>query len=175
MKAKLSEKDVKAFQKKPKAYEVRDTLTRGLVLRVGVKGAKVWEVVVPDGRTLEGRAKRKRIRLGQYPGLSVKDARKAAEEAKEGAFRPESVRELATVGDLFERYKEKRSGEMRSWVDVESVWRIWAHSKLARVRLSDVSVFHGLDLRDEISRKSSPLRAASAVRCLRPMFSWSAD
>lgn len=124
MKIKLTERDVQALAKKANAYELRDTIARGLALRVGVKGAKVWEVVLPDGRILDGRPKRKRVRLGQYPMISVKEARKAAEDAKEGAFRPESVREFSTVGDLFERYKEKRSGEMRSWADVECVWRI---------------------------------------------------
>ncbi len=114
MKAKLSEKDVGAMASKSKAFEVRDTITRGLTLRVGVKGAKTWEVVLPDGRTLSGRPRRKRVRLGQHPAMSVKQARAAAEAAKEGAFRPDSVRQVSTVGDLYERYKEKRSSEMRS-------------------------------------------------------------
>ncbi len=43
------------------------------------------------------------------------------------------------------------------------------------MRLSDLSIYHGLDFRDEVARKSSPLRAASAVRCIRPMFNWAVD
>ena len=75
----LSER--KATELKPRAssYEVRDGATRGLVLRVGVKGQKVWEVVTPDGKTDSGRPRRKRTRLGVFPDISVKDARKAAE------------------------------------------------------------------------------------------------
>ena len=171
----LSER--KATELKPRAssYEVRDGATRGLVLRVGVKGQKVWEVVTPDGKTDSGRPRRKRTRLGVFPDISVKDARKAAEAVKGDRLAPGASRGLKTVKDLFARYASVRSPQMRSFNDVESVWRIWAAPRLGDVRIADLNIYHGIDLRDHIAAESSTIRAASAIRVLRPMLSWAAS
>jgi site-specific recombinase XerD len=170
MQNRLNEKKVADLRPRDAGYEVRDEVVPGLVLRVGKRGAKVWEVVVQTGPR-----SRKRTRLGLFPALSVKDARKAAEEAKEDTARPSRTREVRTVGDLFERYAAVRSPKMRSWRDVQSAWGRWGKPRLAHVRLADISVHHGLDLRDHVAAQSSPLRAASVIRYLRPMFAWAAD
>lgn len=166
----LNEKKVADLRPRAEGYEVRDEIVPGLVLRVGKKGAKVWEVVVQAGP-----ASRRRVRLGTFPDLSVKEARKAAEAAKEDAARPNRSRDVRTVGDLFERYATARAPHMRSWSDVGSVWKIWGEARLAHVRLSDLTIHHGLDLRDHVAAQSSTLRAASVIRYLRPMFAWAAD
>ena len=59
--------------------------------------------------------------------------------------------------------------------DVESVWRIWAAPRLGDVRIADLNIYHGIDLRDHIAAESSTIRAASAIRVLRPMLSWAAS
>jgi hypothetical protein len=170
MQTRLNEKKVADLRPRDAGYEVRDEVIPGLVLRVGKKGAKVWEVVVQIGPR-----SRKRTRLGLFPALSVKDARKAAEEAKEDTARPLRTREVRTVGDLLEHYKAARADKMRAWRDVQSAWDCWGKPRLAHVRLADISVHHGLDLRDHVAAQSSPLRAASVIRYLRPMFAWAAD
>jgi integrase len=170
MLVRLNEKKVADLRAHEVGYEIRDEVVSGLVLRVGKKGAKVWEVVVQIGPS-----SRKRIRLGLFPALSVKDARKGAAAAKEDTARPPRSREIRTVGDLFDLYAAARSPRMRAWRDVQSVWNRWGKPSLAHVRLSDVSVHHGLDLRDQVAARSSPLRAASVIRYLRPMFAWAAD
>lgn len=170
MATRLNEKKVADLRPKAEGYEVRDEVVPGLVLRVGKKGTKVWEAVVQTSPR-----SRKRVRLGTFPNLSVKDARKAAEAAKETSAGVSRAREVRTVGDLFARYAEARAPQMRSWHDVQSVWQVWGEPRLAHVRLSDLSIHHGLDLRDYVAQHSSPLRAASVIRYLRPMFAWAAD
>ncbi|WP_176556215.1 tyrosine-type recombinase/integrase [Rubellimicrobium rubrum] len=170
MATRLNEKKAADLRPKAEGYEVRDEVVPGLVLRVGKKGIKVWDVVVQTSPK-----SRQRIRLGTFPTLSVKDARKAAEVAKETASRPGRSRELRTVGELFERYAAARAPQMRAWHDVQSAWKVWGEARLAHIRLTDLSVHHGLDLRDHVALHSSPLRAASVIRYLRPMFAWAAD
>jgi hypothetical protein len=56
-----------------KRYEVRNELLTGLLLRVSATGAKVWYLATRiDGRS-------RRIRLGSWPILSLKDAREKAQ------------------------------------------------------------------------------------------------
>ena len=55
------------------------------------------------------------------------------------------------------------------------MWRILAQPRIGNVRIADLSVFHGIDLRDHIATESSATRAASAIRVLRPMLSWAAS
>jgi len=169
MKLRLNEKKASDLKPKPKGYEVRDELVRGLILRVGKKGTKVWEVVVSRG------GKRARERLGTFPAITVKEARIKADAAKEKALLQLTGEAPRTVDDIFEGYKTARSTEMRSWHDVQSVWDIWAKDRLGHVRSTDVSIHHGLDLRKHVAQQSSPLRAAAVVRYLRPMFAWAAD
>lgn len=168
MKLRLNE--TKAAELKPKAafYEVRDTVVPGLVLRVGKKGQKIWEAVVSRG------GKRTRVRLGSFPDISVKDARKEAEARKEAAVVSRNS-DLKTVSDLFDRYRTARSGSRRAWSDVESAWSVWAKGQLGHVRITDITAYHGLDLRDHVSKHASENRAGAVLRYIRPMFSWAAD
>lgn len=169
MKARLNEKKAEALKPKKTGYEVRDEVVRGLVLRVGKKGQKVWEVIIPKG------SRRFRRRLGMYPALSVKDARIRAQEAKENARTYNAGSAVKSVADIFEGYKQTRSGEMRTWNDVQSVWDYWARDHIGKVRASDLSIHHGLDLRSHVSKESSPERAGAVIRYLRPIFAWAAD
>lgn len=169
MKTRLTERKAAALAVKSSGYEVRDELVRGLVLRVGKKGQKVWEIIVQRGHS------RKRIRLGTFPGVSLKEARKAAEAAKEDAITPMKERGVKTVADLFARYADDRAPKMRAWRDVQSVWDNWAADRIGHVRLTDLTIHHGLDLRDHVAVRSSPLRASSVIRYLRPMFAWATD
>ena len=175
MPERLNERKAAELKPRKSSYEVRDTVVRGLVLRVGAKGQKVWEAVTADGKGEDGKPKRKRTRLGLFPDLSVAEARKQAEALKSDLIRPGSARGITTVGELFDRYARANADRLRSFHDVESVWRIWGAPSLSDVRLSDLSVYHGIDLRDRIAAKSSPTRASSAIRVLRPMMKWAAS
>lgn len=166
MQIRLNEKNATDFKPKAERYEVRDTIVRGLILRVGKKGDKVWEVIVSNG------AKRKRHRLGMFPALSVKEARRVAEEKKQERISIGAGIQEKTVADLFDSYKASKSPIMRAWRDVESVWVNWASDRIGHVRLTDVTFHHGRDLRDYVSGQSSPLRGGAVIRYLRPMFSW---
>ncbi|MEX0329226.1 MAG: tyrosine-type recombinase/integrase [Ruegeria sp.] len=169
MKLRLNESKAEGLKPKDKGYEVRDEIVRGLVLRVGKRGQKVWEVVIPRGK------RRQRERLGTFPTVSVKEARKLAEEAKEQAHTMRTDNSAKTVSDLFDAYKAAREGELRTWRDIQSVWDIWAKDRIGHIRATDLSFYHGQDLRTYVSKKSSPIRAGAVVSYLRPFLAWCAE
>lgn len=154
----------------PKArYEIRDAVVPGLLLRVGVKGDKIWEAIVTRG------GKRSRVRLGQFPDIKTKDARKAAEAAKLDARRPSRTTEVSTFSDLWDRYTAARSGSLRSWRMIDGAWTHWGKDRLGHVRLADLTAHHGIDLRDHVSREVSDIRGSQVIRYLRPALAWAAD
>ena len=166
MKDLLNNTKVERLKSKDTRYEIRDTGERGLILRVGKKGQKVWEVMVHRG------GKRQRIRLGTFPSLLVPDARLAAQSTKQNINRPANAEEIKTVAELFITYREARMPKMRAWRDVQSVWDNWAKDRIGHVRITDVSVHHGRDLRNHVARKSSELRG-SADESILPENPWS--
>ncbi|WP_298359480.1 site-specific integrase [uncultured Litoreibacter sp.] len=169
MKTRLTERKIEAMKPKAQRYEVRDEGVQGLILRVGKKGEKIWEVVVSRA------GKRRRVRLGRYPDLLVPAARAAAQAAKDDALGIASLSDVKTVSRLFEKYRAAREGQRRSWRDVQSAWDNWAKDRIGHLRLSDLTIHHGLDLRNYVAAKSTPLRAGAVIRYIRPMFAWAAD
>ena len=69
MKKKLTTKSLDALPINAKRYEVRDTATAGLLIRISPK--KVWYY------SCRIKAKRRRIRIGTYPVISLAEARSA--------------------------------------------------------------------------------------------------
>lgn len=175
MKLRLNDRRVAELKRKAKRYEVRDEIVPGLVLRVGAKGHKVWMVILQDGIGSNGRPRRKRMRLGVFPDMTVKDARHSAEAAKDELRHTETSRSVSTVGELFDKYAEFKAPQRRAWRDVQSAWEQWAKPTVGHVALTDVSALHGLALRDRVARDCSQNRAAMVLRYLRPMFAWAAD
>ncbi|QEE44519.1 DUF4102 domain-containing protein [Rhizobium sp. WL3] len=58
-----------------KRYEIRGELVRGLLIRVSRTGGKVWYLATRVDGVL------RRIKLGTYPVLSLKDARERAQSS----------------------------------------------------------------------------------------------
>ena len=170
MQAKLTETYITNLKHKSERYDVRDTIERGLVLRVGKKfGSKQWHTFVYRG------AKRRMVRLGLFPQMTVRDARMAAIQAKANSNAPWTPEHIRTVADLFAEYKVAREPKMRSWCDVQSAWDVWANEFVGHLRLTDVSIHHGRELRSHVSKKSSELRGSAVIRYIRPMFGWAVD
>ena len=137
----------------------------GLLIRVGKRGSKVWEVVVSRDR------QRKRHRLGRYPEVSLATARRMASERKSA---PIVLQSGLRVADLWRLFSDEFAGQRRAWRGVAAAWRVWAAPKLANVRLEDLGLFHGAELVAEVTRKSSPNRARMVVRYMSPMLNFAA-
>ena len=161
----FTDRFVRGLKPAAKFYEVRDAGCRGLVLRVGQRGLKVWEVVVSrDG-------KRRRVRLGTYPGVSLATARRLASEYKSGsAVYSTGFR----VRDLWEVYRAEIAPKRRAFSDVEKVWRKWAEPVVGNVRLDDLNMRHGAELIAHVVKHSTTTRARNVIRYISPMFGFAA-
>ena len=106
----LNDTSIKALKAKPAPYKVFDG--EGLYLEVLTSGSKVWRVKTK----LEG--KDKRITLGHYPIITLKDARGKMQEVKtsiaKGTFT--SLREESESGAPFEKIAEEwRERKRPAW------------------------------------------------------------
>lgn len=112
MKAKLTVKSVNAFKPpKRKRYEVRDAVLPGLTIRVLVTGARVWYLCT----RVDGRARK--IKIGDYPVLSLANARERAFAVKRdiqlGTFDTEKAPALGEVtANFIELYAKQHT---RDW------------------------------------------------------------
>ncbi|WP_421360241.1 tyrosine-type recombinase/integrase [Agrobacterium rosae] len=106
-----------------KRYEVRDELVTGLHIRVSNAGGKVWYLATRVD------AVSRRIKLGTYPVLSLKDAREQAQmilrDIQLGNFQQHDVEpapKILTLGDVIPefitRYAQRHT---KDWKGTESV------------------------------------------------------
>lgn len=163
--ATFTDKFIRGLKPADHVYEERDAGCPGLILRVGKRGRKVWEVVVSrDGR-------RRRVRLGVYPDMSLAEARRTAGQKKDGpAIHSGNLR----VRELWEDYEREIKGTRRAWRDVAGVWAAWAEPIIGGVRLEDLNMRHGAELIAHVTKHSTPNRARKVIRYLSPMLTFAA-
>lgn len=129
----LTDKQIKSFypEEKPRRYFDGD----GLYLEVAPNGSKLWRVKYRFG------GKEKRLSIGKYPQVSLKDARTACLKAKEllasgidpsGAKRSESPQTKTTFATVAEEWFAKYAGE------VSEVSGVILHSRLRRYVLPQI-------------------------------------
>ena len=163
--ATFTDKFIRGLKPAATIYEERDAGCPGLVIRVGKRGKKVWEVVVSRG------GNRRRVRIGTYPDISLAMARRSASERKSGpAIHARALR----VRELWEMYRAEKASQRRAFADVEMVWIKWAEPIIGNVRLDDLTMMHGAELISHVARHSSPNRARKVIRYLSPMLTFAA-
>lgn len=161
----FTDRFLKGLKPRDQIYELRDLGCPGLVIRVGQRGRKVWEVIVSrDGR-------RRRVRLGTYPDMSLAEARRAAEDHKAApAVHSRGMR----VRELWKLYAAETKPRRRAWRDVEQAWTKWADPIIGGVRLEELNVRHGSELIGHVVKRSTPNRARKVIRYLNPMLKFAA-
>ena len=158
--ATFTDKFIRGLKPAAKIYEERDRGCPGLIIRVGQRGLKVWEVVVSrDG-------KRRRVRLGTYPEISLAMARRLATENKSA---PNISSAGFRVRDLWELYSAEVAPTRRAFEEVEMVWNKWAEPVIGSVRIEDINMRHGSGLIAHVLKHSSPNRAHKVIRYISPM------
>ena len=163
MKTVLSDRHIKSLKPGSHRYDVRDAALPGLAIRINADGTKVWSVVVSRG------GKRQRVALGRYPDVSLSEARRKAEERKQGG-----VRKTGTVEFAFSQYVEEIKKSRRAWRDVEQVGRLYMLPLLGHRKIDTLTADDGVELLDLVERRSSANRAAKTLAYLRPFLRWAA-
>ncbi len=126
----------------------RDNKVNALELMVTAKGAKSFKVTRKrDGKLI-------RVTLGQYPDLSIENARKKAFEISaqiSNGINPNEergkIKQEMTFGDLFKEFMERYSKKEKiTWkADEREVVRLcshWFKRKISSITTQEVRIFH---------------------------------
>lgn len=148
-----------------------DTKLPGLQIRLSYTGAKTFSFYK---RTKNGQPER--ITLGNFPGMTVDQARrKAAEinsqilEGKNPADRMRLARAEMTLHDLFTEYMERRGSLNRRPDKPQATYRLylsdWDNRKLSAIRHAEVDRLH-----KKIGRENGQVTANIVLKLLHVMF-----
>lgn len=161
---------------KDNRYTVGDTSTKGLCVRVGGTGIKVFFVY----KKLNG--KPKRIKVGRFPDLTVEKAQKKASNiigemsykgVDHNAEKKLEEAQSITLNEVWEEYKATsnlRPNTITAYkLAVERDFKDWKDNPLASITGTMVQKCH-----KELGKKSET-RANKAMRTLRALFNFAQD
>lgn len=173
MKQKLTIKSLDALPTNAKRYEVRDTATAGLLIRISSK--KVWYY------SCRIEAKRRRIRIGTYPTISLTEARSLVREIQRdielGTF--EKVDDAAsqpkqTLGEIIplfiERYAKRYT---KGWMGTHSV--LQKFDCLFSKPIDEITRGDIVKVLDDIVANGTPIRANRALAAIKKLMNWCVD
>lgn len=176
MKQTLTTKSIDALKPATaKRYEVRDSKTPGLHLRVSVTGAKVFYLSArADGQ-------RRRIKIGPYPIVSLADARRRATEIARdiefGVFGHEQAQQDATAPTLTEAitqfvdlYAKPNTKDWKGTRSILAKFATLADTPLDQIKRKDV-----VAVLDGIVASGAPTRANRALAAFKKLMNWCID
>jgi integrase len=191
----LTDAKVRALAASPPAtrQDIADGAVKGLMLRVGPRGTPSWSlryaITGKGGVTARGKglASRKfyRISLGDYPALSIRDARARAAAILAQAARGEDpiaqLEEQATVrkGSVAELAEEFLNthvrGKLRSARNAEWIVRDYIVPRLGEKAPQKVRRLDIVAVLDDLARHATPTAALDTRKWLSIFFSWALE
>jgi integrase len=168
--AKVLITDIVARSAKPatgKQFSIWDTATRGFGLRVNPQGTKTWQVMLGD--------ERKRLTLGRYPDMSLKEARTLAHGiiANGGVGEPAKPKRVPFVAsDAVAKFIELHHAGSRPGWRKEQQRLLTKHflSKYADLPLDKFTSAHVLSVTDSLAH--IPSEQIHVHRALKTFFKW---
>lgn len=153
-----------------------DAKTKGLAIQVTGAGAKTFYVY----RWVKGRPER--IRLGNYPDLTIEQARRKAMEVNGEIAKGENpndkrraLREEMTMNELFSMYLERYAKiHKRSWKNDQAQFNRyltpWAKRKLSTIGKADIQILHA-----KIGKEAGIYASNRLLALLHTLFSKATD
>lgn len=174
----FTDKLIKALKPKATRYDMREGNGKGFVLRIFPSGQKSWGFIYH----FEG--KKRRVTFGNYPDLTLADARQlhnqalstlakgkdpgtAKQNAKLEARNSQTIREL--INEYMEKWAKPRK---RSWKEDKRILEkdiapLWGRRKAKEIMRRDVIL-----LLDNIVDRGSPIVANRTLAVVRCMFNF---
>jgi integrase len=183
---KLTATGIKSLKAKGDVYERMDSTLPGFGVRVHPSGAKTFiyrfRTSAPDG----ARGKLRRVKLGAWPGTTVKAARAAYDAAKterdrgldpleEKRRREREAAQEASFGDLAERFlaehaAKRKSGDQYRRIIEREFLPAWRHRKAKDVTRRDV-----IEVIDRIAARGAPVMANRSLAVIRKCFNFALE
>ena len=145
----------------------------GLSLRVTSTNHKSWSIQYRvNGRKM-------RLTLGNYPTLSLKDARQLTTEKLNSIYKgqdPQHEKNEAKVNNFayfVELYMEKHVRiNLKSRYEVERIFNNYFVSKLGRIAINQITKQHILRITDELVAKGKGVQSNRLLSYIKSMFKW---
>lgn len=160
--------------------EIQDEIMPKLFLRITPNGHKSWAVAYRYN------GKQKRLTLGEYPAVSILDARQAARDAMQLVAKGEDPHYLkkekieaqkiytfaAVVEEYFERYAKVQT---RNWLSVMRLIHahavpVWGDMPIGNIKRRDV-----IALIDKVDKRGKPSTTRILFASIRRVFNWAAE
>ncbi|WP_137390945.1 tyrosine-type recombinase/integrase [Rhodoligotrophos defluvii] len=177
MRKKLTPKTIEALPPaKGKRYEVWDELLPGFIVRVSSKGRKTWHLCARINK------RRRRIKIGDYPILTLGEAREKARSimraAQLGRYVEKAETEdesgASTLGELvpqfIEFYAKPRN---KDWKGSERI--LLKFSSLYSRPIDQIKRAEVVRVIDTILANGTPYRANRALAAIKKLFAWCLD
>ena len=180
MSSKLTAAAVERIKPNPeKRLEIPDGLLPGLYLIVQPTGGKSWAARY----RYHGRPRK--VTLGSYPALGLKEAREAAraalqnvakgkdpaaDRALQKAARPDTFE--AVVADFIEKYAKKKT---RSWRKTKRTLEREVVSQWGRRPIDSITRADVIDLLDSIMDEGKHYKANRVLGYVRKLFNWALE
>lgn len=168
--AKVLITDIVARTAKPasgKQFSIWDTATRGFGLRVNPQGTKTWQVMVGD--------ERKRVTVGRYPDMSLKEARSRALSiiANRGPTEPAKPKPVPFIAsEAVNKFIELHHAGSRPGWRKEQLRLLTKHflSRYGDLPLDKITSAHVLSVTDALTHL--PSEQIHVHRALKTLFNW---
>ena len=159
---------------------VQDELVRSLWLRITEKGHKSWSV------NYRYNGKQKRLLVGEYPAISILDARQAARDAMQLVAKGEDpfylkkekieAQKIYTFTAVVEEYFERHAKlHTRNWLSVMRLIHahavpVWGDMPIGNIKRRDV-----IALIDKVDKRGKPSTTRILFASIRRVFNWAAE
>ena len=151
-----------------------DSSFPGFGMRVSFGGRKVWQVMYRHGN------RKRRMKLGPYPALSLADARELAIAAlrdaalgKDPAAAKKAERMAGTFKELASEYMEQYAKkEKRSWKKDQSMLDHDILPAIGTLKAKDVTRLDIIRLLDSTKNRGAPVMANRVHEVVRRVYSW---
>ncbi|MBF0295469.1 MAG: tyrosine-type recombinase/integrase [Magnetococcales bacterium] len=184
--ARFTDRFIQNLEIKPLRYDVRET--DGFAVRVAPSGTKTWQFIY----TFQG--KKRRVSLGVYPGMGLKEAKEACAKLRASLERgvdpvewqeeqerkaEESKRkeeQTATIVQLVEEYIERwAKPRKRTWPEDARMLHKDVVPRWGKRKAKDVTKRDIITLLDDLQDRGATITTNRTFACIRKMFNWAVE
>jgi len=169
--SRLTDTLIRNLRAKENRYEVFDALLPGFGIRISTSGTKSFIVFGREG------TRRTRATLGQYPILSLSEAREAAQAAlkamHQGTYHLD--RQVTSYDAVLKDWYKRDQKSKKSFREVERAMAAYVSPKLKGKDLRRVERKELIRIIDAVADKGTQTQAARLRSYISRLFSWSTE
>jgi integrase len=167
----LTDSVVRSAKPKEQRYDIFDARLTGLGVRISAKGTKSFFVM------RRNKGKMTRITLGQYPKLSLSDARVIAAEklAQLAGGKLEKSKNNSTFAQVYHEWIEIDQAQNRTLRQVKSAMELHVIPTIGNRKFSQIERSDVYDIVERLVLDGKPTQANRVLSHVKRMFAWAEE